>query len=77
MSSRRTGSRRRSAPNAVATSGCIAGALSKSEYETGLEAAGLEDVSVAFTHEVADGMHGAIIKARKPLELHARRAPVA
>jgi len=57
--------------------GCIAGALSKSEYETGLEAAGLEDVSVAFTHEVADGMHGAIIKARKPLELHARRAPVA
>ena len=46
--------------------GCIAGALSKAEYETGLQAAGLEDVSVEFTHEVADGMHGAIVKARTP-----------
>jgi arsenite methyltransferase len=45
--------------------GCIAGALSRSEYETGLEAAGFEQISVAFTHEVADGMHGAIVKAVK------------
>jgi arsenite methyltransferase len=45
--------------------GCIAGALSRSEYVAGLEAAGFEDVSVDFTHEVADGMHGAIVKARK------------
>jgi arsenite methyltransferase len=45
--------------------GCIAGALSKGEYEAGLVAAGLEDVSVEFTHEVADGMHAAIVKARK------------
>jgi SAM-dependent methyltransferase len=45
--------------------GCIAGALSKREYEEGLAAAGFDDVSVAFTHEVADGMHGAIVKARK------------
>jgi arsenite methyltransferase len=45
--------------------GCIAGALSRSEYVAGLEAAGFEDVSVEFTHEVADGMHGAIVKARK------------
>jgi len=43
--------------------GCIAGALSKSEYESGLEEAGFEQVSVEFTHEVADGMHGAIVKA--------------
>jgi arsenite methyltransferase len=43
--------------------GCIAGALSTSEYEQGLLAAGFEDVSVSFTHEVADGMHGAIVKA--------------
>jgi arsenite methyltransferase len=43
--------------------GCIAGALSKSEYEEGLSAAGFEDVSVVFTHQVADGMHGAIVKA--------------
>jgi arsenite methyltransferase len=45
--------------------GCIAGALSRSEYEAGLEAAGFEQVSVEFTHEVADGMHGAIVKAVK------------
>jgi arsenite methyltransferase len=43
--------------------GCIAGALSQGEYEAGLEAAGFEDVSVELTHEVADGMHGAIVKA--------------
>jgi len=51
--------------------GCIAGALSKGEYEAGLEAAGFEDVSVDFTHEVADGMHGAIVKARR-----SARAPI-
>ena len=45
--------------------GCIAGALSTSEYVAGLEEAGFEDVTVEFTHEVADGMHGAIVKARK------------
>jgi arsenite methyltransferase len=45
--------------------GCIAGALSKAEYEAGLEATGFERVSVEFTHEVADGMHGAIVKAVK------------
>jgi arsenite methyltransferase len=45
--------------------GCIAGALSRSEYVEGLEAAGFADVSVEFTHEVADGMHGAIVKAVK------------
>ena len=45
--------------------GCIAGALSKSEYLEGLEAAGFERVDVEFTHEVADGMHGAIVKAVK------------
>jgi arsenite methyltransferase len=45
--------------------GCIAGALSTSEYADGLRAAGFEDVSVAFTHKVADGMHGAIVKAVK------------
>jgi SAM-dependent methyltransferase len=45
--------------------GCIAGALSKGEYEAGLEAAGLVEIDVAFTHEVADGIHAAIVKARK------------
>jgi arsenite methyltransferase len=46
--------------------GCIAGALSKSAFEAGLEAAGFEGVTVEFTHEVADGIHSAIVKARKP-----------
>jgi arsenite methyltransferase len=46
--------------------GCIAGALSESEYVAGLEAAGFEDVTVTFTHQVAEGMHGAIVKAHKP-----------
>jgi SAM-dependent methyltransferase len=46
--------------------GCIAGALSVSEYEAGLQAAGFADVSVTFTHEVADGLHGAIVRATKP-----------
>jgi arsenite methyltransferase len=45
--------------------GCIAGALSRSEYEAGLEEAGFEQISVEFTHQVADGMHGAIVKAVK------------
>jgi arsenite methyltransferase len=45
--------------------GCIAGALSKGEYEAGLESAGFEQVSVEFTHEVADGIHAAIVKAVK------------
>ncbi|TML21798.1 MAG: arsenite methyltransferase [Actinobacteria bacterium] len=46
--------------------GCIAGALSEGEYRSGLEDAGLADVEVRFTHRVADGMHGAIVRARKP-----------
>jgi arsenite methyltransferase len=46
--------------------GCIAGALSKGEYNEGLRAAGLTDVSVTFTHGVADGMHAAIVRATKP-----------
>jgi ubiquinone/menaquinone biosynthesis C-methylase UbiE len=45
--------------------GCIAGALSESEYRTGLVEAGLSDVELEFTHRVADGMHAAIVRARK------------
>jgi ubiquinone/menaquinone biosynthesis C-methylase UbiE len=56
--------------------GCIAGALSKGEYEAGLEAAGFENVEVIFTHAVADGMHGAIIKASKTTEPAAKGLPV-
>jgi arsenite methyltransferase len=46
--------------------GCVAGALSRSEYVAGLEAAGLEEIEVRFTHPVADGMHAAIVRAKKP-----------
>ena len=56
--------------------GCIAGALSKGEYVAGLEAAGFEDVSVEFTHRVADGMHGAIVKARKTERPETKELPV-
>jgi arsenite methyltransferase len=56
--------------------GCIAGALSKAEYEAGLEAAGFDRVSVEFTHEVADGMHGAIVKAMNTEDPQARGLPV-
>ena len=56
--------------------GCIAGALSRNEYVAGLEAAGFDDVSVEFTHEVADGMHGAIVKATKTRDRRSRSLPV-
>jgi SAM-dependent methyltransferase len=46
--------------------GCIAGALSRTEYLEGLAAAGFSGASVTFTHEAAPGMHSAIIRAVKP-----------
>ena len=46
--------------------GCIAGALSRSEYLDGLASAGFADAEVQYTHEAAPGMHGAIIRATKP-----------
>jgi arsenite methyltransferase len=46
--------------------GCIAGALSRTEYLDGLAAAGFADPSVTFTTEAAPGMHSAIIRAVKP-----------
>ena len=49
-------------------SGCIAGALSFSEYRAGLAAVGLVDVTIRSTHAVGDGLHGAIIQAIRPLD---------
>ena len=46
--------------------GCVAGALSRAEYVDGLVAAGFVDPEVAFTHEVAPGMHAATIRAVRP-----------
>ena len=49
--------------------GCIAGALSVTEYHQGLTDAGFTDVQVEPTHQVADSMHSAIIRATKPTTL--------
>jgi arsenite methyltransferase len=46
--------------------GCIAGALSFTEYRAGLESVGLVDVALTPTHAVGDGLHSAIIGATKP-----------
>jgi SAM-dependent methyltransferase len=46
--------------------GCIAGALSRTEYLDGLAAAGFTEASVTFTSQAAPGMHSAIIRAVKP-----------
>ena len=51
--------------------GCIAGALSRTEYLDGLTAAGFTDPEVVFTHEAARGMHGAIVRAVKPAQVAA------
>ncbi len=48
--------------------GCIAGALSVTEYREGLEAVGLTGVSITPSHTVVDGMISAIIKASKPAD---------
>ena len=46
--------------------GCIAGALSVGEYMKELSAAGFTGGSIVPTHEAADQMYGAIVKASKP-----------
>jgi ubiquinone/menaquinone biosynthesis C-methylase UbiE len=47
--------------------GCIAGALTRREFEDALTAAGLEDVEIQETHRVHDKAGSAIVRARKPL----------
>jgi len=46
--------------------GCIAGALSVTEYQNGLRQAGFVDASLTPTHTVADGLDSMIIRAVKP-----------
>jgi arsenite methyltransferase len=46
--------------------GCIAGALSMREYRDGLAAAGFTGITITTTHQVAEEMHSAIIRATKP-----------
>jgi arsenite methyltransferase len=49
-----------------AQAGCIAGAPSFAEYRDGLTAAGFAAVTITATHQVADGLHSAIIRAARP-----------
>jgi hypothetical protein len=46
--------------------GCIAGALSFTEYRSELVGAGFGEVEIEATHAMTDGMHGAIVRAVKP-----------
>ena len=46
--------------------GCIAGALTRDEFETALRAAYLVDVEVVETHRVHEHAASAIVRARKP-----------
>ena len=46
--------------------GCIAGAPSVTEYRDGLTRAGFTSITITPTHQVADGVHAAIIRAARP-----------
>jgi arsenite methyltransferase len=46
--------------------GCIAGAPSFAEYRDGLTRAGFTGIDITPTHQVADGVHAAIIRAARP-----------
>jgi arsenite methyltransferase len=50
----------------AAWTGCVAGALTRGEYEGALSDAGLVDVEVIETHRVHEHAASAIIRARKP-----------
>ena len=45
---------------------CIAGALTRNEFEQALIRAGLEDIEVTETHRVHESAGSAIVRARKP-----------
>jgi arsenite methyltransferase len=47
--------------------GCIAGALTRAEFENALTAAGLVDVEIRETHRVHEHAAAAIVRASKPL----------
>jgi arsenite methyltransferase len=46
--------------------GCIAGALTRAEFEAALAGAGLVDVEIRETHRVHEHAASAIVRARKP-----------
>ena len=50
----------------AAWTGCIAGALTREEFEGSLAAAGLEGIEIRETHRVHEHAASAIVRARKP-----------
>jgi arsenite methyltransferase len=46
--------------------GCVAGALTRDEFEDALAAAGLTDIEINETHRVHEHASSAIVRARKP-----------
>ena len=54
--------------NMAAWTGCIAGALTETEFREMLLAAGLQDVEIRETHRVHEHAAAAIVRARKPLD---------
>src|ERR671922_2519678 len=46
--------------------GCVAGALTRSEFQDALAAAGLADIEINETHRVHEHATSAIVRARKP-----------
>ena len=50
----------------AAWTGCIAGALTRREFEEALRGAGLREVEIRETHRVHEHAGSAIIRARKP-----------
>jgi len=50
----------------AAWTGCIAGALTRIQFEEALSEAGLTDIEIRETHRVHEHAAAAIIRARKP-----------
>ena len=52
----------------AAWTGCIAGALTESEFRSALADAGLVDIEINGTHRVHQHAGAAIIRARRPVQ---------
>jgi arsenite methyltransferase len=48
--------------------GCVAGALTRAEFEQALADAGLRDIELRETHRLHEHASSAIVRARKPKE---------
>ena len=50
----------------AAWTGCVAGALTRAQFERSLTDAGLVDIEIRETHRVHEHAAAAIVRARKP-----------